>query len=46
MPIIDHLREFAPDLEKYKAVYIFHVKEDRNHDYNFSVTLFLELKLL
>ena len=35
MPITDHLRDSAPDQEKYEVVQMFHVYEDRNQDCNF-----------
>ena len=31
-PITNHLRDFIPDLEKYKAVQNFPLFEDRNHE--------------
>ena len=31
-PMTDHLRDFAPNLEKYKVVQFFHVLEDRNKE--------------
>jgi hypothetical protein len=31
-PTTDHLRDFAPDLEKYKAVQFFPLPEDRNQE--------------
>ncbi len=31
-PITDYSRDFVLDLEKYKVVQIFHVKEDRNQE--------------
>lgn len=32
MPITNHLRYYVPYLEKHKAVQIFPVLEDRNHE--------------
>lgn len=32
MHVIDHLRDYAQDLEKCKVVQIFHVQEARNHE--------------
>ena len=31
LPAANHLRDFAPDFEKYKAMQNSHVKEDTNH---------------
>ena len=30
VPIINHSRDYAPNLEKYEAVQIYPVEEDRN----------------
>ena len=44
--ITDHLRYFPPNMEKYKAMQIFHMKEDRNQeDCKLSVILFSKLKI-
>ena len=47
MPITDHLRDFAPDLDKYKVMLIFSCRkiEIRRIAF-FLVILFLILKLL
>ena len=46
-PITDHLRDFAPNLEKYKVVQFFSMYEDRNEeDYRDLVILSFELNLL
>ena len=47
--VTDHVRDSKLDLEKYKAVQIFLVREDRKLRrlrFFFSVILFLTLKLL
>ena len=46
-PITNHLRDFNPSLEKYKAMQKKIPQEDRNQeDYIFWVILFLEFKSL
>ena len=48
VPITDHSRNFAPNLEKYKAVQIFLMEEDRKQEdcQFFLVILFLKIKIL
>ena len=48
MPVIDHLRGFVQDVEKYKVVqFFFPCREDKNkEDCSFSAMLFLKLKLV
>jgi hypothetical protein len=46
-PIIDHLRDFASNLEKYKAMEFILVYEDRNwEDNNFCSKISPKLKFL
>ena len=46
LPITNHSRDFAPNMEKYKGDAKFSMHEDRNHeDYNFLVILSHILKL-
>ena len=45
--ITDHLRGYAPNMGKYKAMQIYAMKEGRNEeDCKFLVILFLKLKLV
>jgi hypothetical protein len=46
-PITNHLRDFAPNLEKYKAVHIFPFRKiELRRTVNFSVIVLLKLNML